>query len=330
MCKVSVIMPLYNGERYVKRAVDSILNQSFRDFELVVVNDASNDSSRDIILQYDDDRIKLYDNELNQGISYTRNRAIELAKGEYIAIMDDDDIAPLYRLEKEVDYLDRNPDIVAVIGNTCRIDANDNDLNELWRVCKSPKRVNAYFFFGDPVPNSSAMFRKKIVWDNNITFSDKKYGIEDYDFWSRVSLIGLIGSIDEIMLYNRLTHGSESAVQNTVEARKKRRVEYFKIKEAIFRGYNIELSQKEMDTFNNCFSEGRTTASAKELINVFPILLSVIKQTQNSNISGAIRQICLFTYIRTVIKSIKFKITRRNKMWWDYSNRKNEKPKGLQ
>ena len=107
-------MPLYNAEKYVFKAVNSILNQSFRDFELIIVDDCSVDNSASIVTEFNDDRIKFFSNERNQGIAYTRNRAIELASGEYIAIMDDDDIAPLNRLEREVLYLDENPNIIAV------------------------------------------------------------------------------------------------------------------------------------------------------------------------------------------------------------------------
>lgn len=276
MCKVSVIIPLYNAEKYVLKTINSILNQTFEDFEIVIVNDSCTDSSRDIVASINDSRIKLFDNEKNSGIAFTRNRAIELAQGEYIAIMDDDDLAPKYRLEKEVAYLDSHPDMVAVIGNSCRIDKDDNDLNELWTVFKSPKRINAYFLFGDPVPNSSAMFRKKVITDNAILFKSNKYGIEDYCFWSEVSLIGLIGSIDEIMLYNRLCHGSESSVQNTKEAQKKRKVEFFKIKEALLKGHNILLSDKRKNIFLETFAEGKTIGSFAELFKVFPnLLLSV-------------------------------------------------------
>lgn len=269
MCKVSIIMPLYNAEKYVDKAIRSILNQSYTDFELIVINDDSIDNSCNIVSTFNDDRLKFFNNDRNRGIAYTRNRAIELALGEYIAIMDDDDIAPLNRLECEVKYLDEHPDIVAVCGNTCRIDENDNDLNELWRVCRSPKRINALFLFGDPVPNSSAMVRRKILINNNIRFRENMHGIEDYRFWSEVSLRGLIGSIDEIMLYNRLNHGSESGVQNTLENQKLRKIEFFNTKDILFSNYKVHFKDKEREKLYETFSECRTTASLSELVIVF-------------------------------------------------------------
>lgn len=330
MCKVSVIMPLYNGEKHVGKAVKSILNQTFTDFELIIVNDGCTDSSREIVSRFKDSRIKLYDNDINRGISYTRNKAISLSSGEYIAIMDDDDIAPPYRLEKEVEYLDKHLNVVAVIGNACRIDKDDNDLNELWKVCKSPYRTRAVFFFGDPVPNSSAMVRKSVVIDNNIYFRDNMYGIEDYDFWSRISVKGLIGSINEIMLYFRMGHGSESSVQNTEEARIKRSVEYYKIKEQLFRDYNINLDKKQMDIFNVCFSEGKTVSNFDELVAVFPVIRKIIRDTKGKEIGYSIKWICYIFYIKMCVKSLIVKITGKNKMWWDYNRRRNVKPRGLE
>ena len=83
MCKVSIIMPLYNAEKYVEKAIRSILNQSFNDFELIVINDGSIDNSCNIVSTFNDDRLKFFNNDRNRGIAYTRNRAIELASGEY-------------------------------------------------------------------------------------------------------------------------------------------------------------------------------------------------------------------------------------------------------
>lgn len=329
MCKVSVIMPLYNAEKYVYKAVNSILNQTFTDFELIVVNDGSSDNSYNIVSSFNDDRLKIFENDRNRGIAYTRNRAIGLASGEYIAIMDDDDIAPLNRLELEVKYLDEHPGIIAVCGNSCRIDEKDNDLNELWRVCKSPKRINALFLFGDPIPNSSAMVRRKILIDNNIRFTDDMHGIEDYRFWSEVSLKGLIGSIDEVMLYNRLCHGSESSVQNSLEARKLRKIDYCNTKDILFSNYGVHFNDKERKRLYDTFSEGRTTASFSELVTVFPVIIKIMWQTSRCSISGEIAQVCCMTFLSTVIKSIKKKVSGRNRMWWDYENRKNVVPVGL-
>ena len=103
--KITVFMPVYNSERYLKEAIDSILNQSYKNFELLIINDGSTDSSIDIIKSYNDSRIKLINNDCNKGLPYTRNLGLKLAKGDYIAIMDSDDISYIHRLKKQIEFL---------------------------------------------------------------------------------------------------------------------------------------------------------------------------------------------------------------------------------
>mgnify|MGYP001335336150 FL=1 len=107
MPKVSVVMPVYNTETFVREAIESILNQTFKDFEFIIIDDCSTDRSWDIIEEYSktDARIIIGRNEKNMGISYTRNKLIELATTNYIASQDSDDISKLYRLEKEYLFL---------------------------------------------------------------------------------------------------------------------------------------------------------------------------------------------------------------------------------
>ena len=109
--KVSVLIPVYNGAPFLKEALDSILNQTFTDFELILLNDASPDNSEEIIKQYNDDRIRYYRNKKNLGISASRNKLMDLAQGEYWVIMDNDDISLPFRLEEQVKFIDKHSDI---------------------------------------------------------------------------------------------------------------------------------------------------------------------------------------------------------------------------
>ena len=106
MEKLIVFIPCYNADKYISETIDSLIKQTFKDFKILVIDDGSTDRSRDIVKQYamQDHRILLVENEINRGIVYTRNRGLKLCDGEYIALMDADDIAPLYRLDEEVRY----------------------------------------------------------------------------------------------------------------------------------------------------------------------------------------------------------------------------------
>ena len=116
--KMSVIMPVYNGEKYLKEAIDSILNQTFSDFEFIIVNDCSSDNTEDIIKSYKDNRIVYLKNEENSGVATTLNRGLDIAKGEYIARMDADDISLPKRFEKQVDFMDKNKNCIICGSNT--------------------------------------------------------------------------------------------------------------------------------------------------------------------------------------------------------------------
>ena len=103
--KVTVLMAAYNGARYLKDAIDSILNQTFKDFEILIIDDGSTDQSAEIVQSYKDPRIRFLRNEQNMGIVVTRNRGIKEMRGEYLAILDCDDVSPPKRLEKEFNFL---------------------------------------------------------------------------------------------------------------------------------------------------------------------------------------------------------------------------------
>lgn len=111
MPKISVIMPAYNAERYIREAIDSILRQTWSDFELIIIDDGSTDSTAAIIAEYTDNRIRFCPNAQNMGVAATLNRGLELACGAYIARMDADDISLPERFAKQAAYLDAHPDV---------------------------------------------------------------------------------------------------------------------------------------------------------------------------------------------------------------------------
>ena len=112
MSRVSVLMPVYNvKEEYLRESIESILNQTFTDFEFIILDDCSSNNVEEIVKSYGDDRIRFYRNSENLGIAKSRNKLMDLARGEYSALMDNDDISHPERLKKQVDFLDNNPDI---------------------------------------------------------------------------------------------------------------------------------------------------------------------------------------------------------------------------
>jgi len=188
---VSVLMPVYNGEAYLREAIDSIIHQTYTTFELLLINDGSTDSSEIIALSYSDIRIKYIKNESNIGLIKTLNKGIGLAKGKYIARMDADDISSIERLSTQVSILEsRNIDVIsssvtkissigAYIGIGDCLECN----NELTRFM---------LMFGNPINHPAVTVRTSIMHKFKYRESYDAIHVEDYDLWSRMAADPLI------------------------------------------------------------------------------------------------------------------------------------------
>ncbi len=199
---ITVLMPVYNAEKFLKEAIESILNQTFSDFEFLIIDDGSVDNSAKIIRSYSDSRIRYIQNEKNQGISFTLNKGIELASSEYIARMDADDISYPARLEKQYQYFRDNPDCTLVSSWIRGINA----AGEAGYVDK----LNPAFYFYNLIftcwiYHPTVMYKREIV---------KKVGMyrsmysEDFDLWWRISRNYPFYTLPEVLLDYRATETS--------------------------------------------------------------------------------------------------------------------------
>ncbi|KHD38314.1 glycosyl transferase [Clostridium acetobutylicum] len=219
MAKVSVVMPVYNSEKYLKESIESILNQSYSDFEFIIINDGSTDNSFKIIKEYAklDKRINVISRE-NKGIVYSLNEAIQLAKGEYIARMDADDISAPKRIEKQLSFLKSHRDI-DILGTQVKVVGNiSNDIKE-----KNEKKLNIEFDIYDDnrekilnywycLAHPSVMFRKDILRELK-GYNDFKS--EDLDLWLRAIESGFkIYKLKEELIYFRMHEESKTRVDN--------------------------------------------------------------------------------------------------------------------
>lgn len=206
--KISVIMPVYNGEHFVSTAIDSILAQSWTDFELILINDGSTDKSQDIINGYGDARIRIINNEKNVGLSATRNIGLEAALGKYIAWLDCDDVSEPTRLEKQLELMESDPTI-GLCGTWVETFGDNN--NQLWKYPSSPEFLRCRMLFDDPVATSSVMLRRSVVENGNMRFDLEYPPAEDYDLWERISCHSRIANIPEILTRYRI-HGNQTSV----------------------------------------------------------------------------------------------------------------------
>ena len=181
MPRVSVLMPAYNSEKYIATAIESILNQTFSDFEFIIINDGSTDNTAKIVRQYArrDPRIKFVDNKKNRGISETRNSLLDMATGEYAAYQDSDDVSMPNRLAQQVKFLDSNPEI-SVVGAAMQA-------FPIARLIKCPTQPRILdFYFANAVSNPTVMMRMRDIKSAGLRYDTDLSTAEDYDFWFNV------------------------------------------------------------------------------------------------------------------------------------------------
>jgi glycosyltransferase involved in cell wall biosynthesis len=184
--KVTVLMAVYNGERYLRDAINSILKQTYTDFEFLIVNDCSTDSSRKIILSYSDSRIRLVENIENIGLTKSLNMGLSLCRGEYIARQDADDISLPTRLEKQVSCLNARPGIALLGTQTSCIDQNGNRFKSIGLSrAESVLAIRWQLLFGNPFAHSSVMIRTNVLRDLG-GYDEHFVTSQDFDLWSRL------------------------------------------------------------------------------------------------------------------------------------------------
>jgi len=276
-----VIMPLYRAEKYIRESVASILNQSYTEFELIIIDDCGGDKSLELVKAFHDPRIRIIQNDINRGISRSRNIGIQNARGEYIAILDDDDISSPERFKIEKKYLDEHPEVQCVCGDMRFIDNNGTMIVRTpMETFMNPLRTKAELIFQDVVPNGSAMFRRSFVTANNLNFKDNQYGMEDYRFWSEFSTKGNIASVGEVVYYWRITKDNETS-RNLVMENIGRKNNFEEIQRYNISLNGFQLEDDELKTFCNCFSEITKYVSFYELDTVKKVLLKMMGQTEN-------------------------------------------------
>ncbi|WP_096014124.1 glycosyltransferase family 2 protein [Campylobacter lanienae] len=219
MPKVSVLMPVYKtNEKYLKEAIASILNQTFTDFEFLILDDCPDDTREEIVKSYNDNRIKYSKNEKNLGITPSRNKLIDMAKGEYLAIFDHDDISLPTRFEQQVKYLDEHKDVGVV---SCTIKFIDRD--ELLQYPTNDTDIKLALIGYCALSHSASMIRKSILINNNIRYEEAFSPAEDYALWCRLIPFTNFYNIPEVLFHYRdhaenTSHKQESKMRQATFA----------------------------------------------------------------------------------------------------------------
>lgn len=220
--EVTVLMSVYNKENYLGRAIESILKQTFENFEFIIIDDCSTDRSSELIAEYSDQRIRVINNDENLGLTKSLNKGIALAKGNYIARMDADDISFSDRLEKQLLLFKDDPHLG---GCGCWTEIIDNDDNSIgkWETDYSSEQIYYFLNFRNCLTHSAMVFRKSIVdslngYNENIKFA------QDYDLWQRMSKVARLAIIHEPLVRWRSNDEGISAAKQEEQGQFARKI----------------------------------------------------------------------------------------------------------
>jgi len=207
--KVSVIIPTYNSEKYIKDSIDSILKQTFKDFEIIIVDDNSTDKTLKIIKNFRDKRIRVIQGP-REGLAMALNVGIDAAQGEYIARMDSDDIALPERLEKQLGCMHVNPDI-DICGSGALFWNQETGQKDFHQNPSEDIDIRTSLFFVCPIIHPTVMFRKKALNEHNLRYSSAGNGAEDLEFWLRAArLVKFHNMPDSLLIYR--VHSSNVSI----------------------------------------------------------------------------------------------------------------------
>jgi glycosyltransferase involved in cell wall biosynthesis len=273
--KVTVLMSVYNGERYLNEAIDSILGQTFTDFEFLIIDDASTDRTPEILRSYDDPRIRVVTNEENLGLTKSLNKGLALARGEYIARMDADDISIPERLEEQIEFMEHNPQ-VCVCGSWVEIIGHN--AGETWKYPTDSNEIRCRHLFECSIAHPSAVIKKEYLNQNQPLYDITFKRSQDYDLWIRISALYPLANIGKVLLKHRIHSGAIGQHYSSEQKRCADRVRYRQLREFL----GLTPTEDEL-RLHSSISSGGFEARGEYLNAVNQWLLKIWSANQERN-----------------------------------------------
>lgn len=200
--RISVVMPLYNNAKFIEESVESVLQQTYKNFELIIIDDCSKDGSIKRIEKYQDPRIKIIRNNKNIGVAKSLNKGLGIAKGEYIARCDSDDVNLPQRLNKQLKFLSKHKDCIVVGSNALLINERGRKVGVTNQPQTDPD-IRKNILIRNPIIHPSTMYRRDLISKIG-SYRAFFNGVEDYDLWFRVINRGKIYNMGEILIKRRI------------------------------------------------------------------------------------------------------------------------------
>lgn len=238
---VTVLMPVYNGETFLREAIDSVLAQTFTDFVFLIINDGSTDNTEKIILSYNDSRIQYVRNEENLKLIKTLNKGLSLVTTKYVARMDADDICVPTRLERQIEYMECHPQ-VGLLGTWCQIiGANEP---ALIRYEENHEQICFKQLYQIQIVHPSCMIRMPVLQTLDNWFDETYLHAEDYELFTRMSHVTRLANIPEVLHLYRKHENAVSVLFNKEQKQNSHRVI-----EREFRKLGVDVNDLQIDSF---------------------------------------------------------------------------------
>lgn len=318
---VSIIMSVYNGQEYLRESIESILNQTYENFEFIITDDGSKDISLNILKEYlrKDSRIKLVINDSNKGLIYSLNNMLNLSKGKYIARMDADDISLKNRIEEQVKFMEKNDDISMISSSYQAFKDRYFFLKKNIQFITGFEEIKSSLLFRNYICHPAVMIRKEIIKKYNLKYNPEDKGMEDYGLWLKLSKKEKIIILPQILLKYRYLSNSisanvlkkENSYKNTLKNIFKRELN------GIFDEFSIEDLEKHIEIclINNLsnfkYSIEEKLRYLEQLKNNTFIKENYNKESVNKQINERIIEIYLnqSNFFKAFLKSRKYKIS---------------------
>lgn len=283
---ISVVLPVYNAEQYVKDTIKSILIQSYQNFELIIINDGSTDNSEEYIVQFKDTRIKYIKNEKNLKLIQTLNLGLSVAKGKYIARIDADDIALPNRFEKQIDFLENNLEY-GIVGSFAETFGSKK---EKLTFVQEDLEIRFALLTHNPFVHSSVMIRNQILIKNKLSFDLNQLHVEDYDLWIKILKYSKGKILPDILIKYRIHESQISVVHNNIQEINTKKIQKYYLTSLLPEFKDVDLL---FDIFHN---QKRTIADVI-------LFLSNIKSISLENINTLSKKLTK-TLIKKAINKI--------------------------
>lgn len=315
---VTVFITAYNSEKYISESLESVINQTYKNLEILIIDDGSSDDTNKIIRTYKDKRIRLITNDENMGIPFNRIKSVEIARGEFLAILDADDVSMLNRIENQVKFMNENKEVL-VAGSFYKIFGN-KIINRKYRLNLDSDEMKISLIFRNPLLNSSSIIRLNKIKELGINYNHKYFVAQDYGLWADISKVGEIVNIPQVLVNYRFGHNNITKLSSQKKSLQRKKV-IDCIHNDLLDHYGFDLNIREKEIFNNFFNENEPEIDgyiANKAVLLFNKMIKINKQKQIFNES-----LFIFFLNKSIEESIKWSTVNfitRVKIWHKVSD----------